>query len=72
MLNCFRHSGALSYQEFQTLFAVENSCARHMSHGIMLLEQSIAHPQENHLPKIVTAIITLIFQNSVSSQNIIK
>ena len=72
MLNCFRHFGALSYQEFQTLFAVENSCAHHMSHGIMLLEQSTAHPQGNHLPKIVTAIIILICQNSVNSQTIIK
>ena len=38
----------------------------------MLLEQSIALLQDNHSPKIVTAIITLIFQNSLSSQNIIK
>ena len=38
----------------------------------MLLEQSTAHPQGNHLPKIVTAIIILICQNSVNSQTIIK
>ena len=38
----------------------------------MLLEQSIAHPHENHLPKIATAMITLICQKSESSQNIIK